>query len=184
MKKLFAFLFLIVFLFNIGGYYIFFWGLQFSANARLTQKLDEGYYSSEETFEFKIPLSIPYPIQSTGFDRTHGDFEYNGEFYSLVKQKLERDTLFIVCIKNQKRQQLAKAFSEYANASNDTGNATSKAGNELLSKMFKDFNGSGLLEVVHGDGWSREVVFFGFVHAPIKMIREVISPPPNFLFLS
>ena len=182
MKKLFAILVLIVFLFNTGGYYIFFWGLHFNATAKLTQKLNQGDYSSEETYEFKIPLTVPYPIYGGGFDRAYGDFEHEGEFYSLVKQKLEHDTLFIVCIKNKKKQQLSKAFTEYANVSNDTGNTASKAGNELLSKLMKDFNGSDLLEVIQGEGWSRKTTFSRIVEAPIDMDGEVLSPPPNFLF--
>lgn len=182
MKKLFAVIVLVVFLFNIGGYYLFFWGLHFNATVELTQKLDQGDYPSEKTFEFKIPLSVPYPIYGNGFDRARGDFEHEGKFYSLVKQKLENDTLFIICIKNEKKQQLAKAFTDYANVSNDTGNAASKAGSDLLSKLFKDFNGSGFLEVIQCEGWSRKINFSGITEAPVEMYTEIVSPPPNFLF--
>ena len=173
---------LIVFLFNTGGYYIVFWGLHFNAKAALSQKLDLGDYSADETYEFKIPLTVPYPIYGGGFDRAYGDFEHEGEFYSLVKQKLENDTLYIICIQDKKKQHLAKAFNEYANVSNDTGNTTSKAGNELLSKLIKDFNGSDLLEVIQGEGWSLRTIFSGTVEATIDMDLEVLSPPPNFLF--
>lgn len=182
MKKLLAILFLIVFLFNIGGYYAFFWGLHFTAAIRLNEALDQGNYSPEETYEFKVPLTVPYPIYDNGFGRAYGDIEFGGEIFSLVKQKLENDTLFIVCIKNHKKRQLAEAFADYANVSNDTGNATSKAGNDLLSKLIKDFNGAGRLEVIHREGWSRTLGFSGTVEATIDRDMEVISPPPNFLF--
>lgn len=182
MKKVFAVLVLFVFLFNTGGYYIFFLGLHFNATAKLSQQLDQGNYSSGETYEFKIPLVVPYPIQETGYDRAYGNFEHDGEFYSLVKQKLENDTLYIVCIKNHMKKQLAEAFTEYANVSNDTGNATSKAGNELLSKLIKDFNSSGLPEVILCEGWSRKVNFSAISEATIEMYLEVSSPPPNALF--
>lgn len=182
MKKLLATLFLIVFLFNIGGYYVFFWGLHFTATVRLNNELDAGNYSSDETFEFKVPLTVPYPIYDNGFGRAHGDFEYAGEFYTLVKQKLENDTLYVVCIKNRKKQQLAEAFTEFASVSNDTGNPASKAGNDLLSKLIKDFNGTGHMEVIQRKGWCRLITFFPMVQATIDMYMEVDSPPPNFLF--
>ena len=75
----------------------------------LTQLLNAGNYSELETFEFKIPLNIPYPIQNRGFDRVHGAFEFDGEFYELVQQKLERDTLYVVCIKNASESRLGNS---------------------------------------------------------------------------
>lgn len=183
MKKVLAILFLIVFLFNVGGYYIFFWGLDFRAKAKLVQRLDSEDYSDLETFEFKIPLNIPYPLQSRGFDRVHGAFEFNGEFYELVKHKLEGDTLYVVCVKNEKKQNLARAFEEYARVSNDADGAASHPGSDLLSKLVKDFNAPSLAEVIKADGWSRTLQHTGSVEAIIQMAREVISPPPN-TFLS
>jgi hypothetical protein len=178
-KKILAILVLVVFLFNTGGYYIFFWGLHYTASARLSDKLDKGNYSGDETYEFKIPFSIPYPIYDNGFDRAHGELEFGGEFYTLVKQKLANDTLYIVCIKNHKKEQLAKAFAEYADASNDTGKSANKAGNELLSKLIKDFNGTSMPGVIHGEGWSRNLCFSGRILATIEMADDILSPPPN-----
>ena len=37
-----------------------------------------------------------------GYERVNGEFEHNGEFFKLVKQKLENDTLNIVCIKDHR----------------------------------------------------------------------------------
>lgn len=182
MKKVLAILLLVVFLFNVGGYCIFFWGLDLTAKTQLTQRLDSGNYSELETFEIKIPLNIPYPIQSRGFDRAYGAFEYNGEFYELVKQKLERDTLFVVCIKNEKRQDLTQAFKKYARISNDADDAESHGGHDLLSKLVKDYNSPSLAEAIKADGWSRTLQHGGFIAAVLKMAREVISPPPNSYF--
>lgn len=179
MKKVLAILLLVVFLFNVGGYYVLFWGLHFSAKTELIQRLDSEDYSELETFEFKIPLNIPYPIQNRGFDRVAGEFEHNGEFYELVKQKLENDTLHIVCVKNKAKQKLTQVFEKYARVSNDADGAASNAGNDLLSKIVKDFNSPSLAEIIKGNGWSRALEYGGTASAVIKMIREVISPPPN-----
>jgi len=179
-KKVLAILLLVVFLFNVGGYYIFFWGLDYSAKTTLTQRLDSGNYSELETFEFKIPLNIPYPIQSQsrGFDRAHGAFEHNGEFYELVKQKFENDTLYVVCVKNEKKHHLAQAFKKYARISTDA-EGSSQAGNDLVSKLVKDFNTPSLSESITADGWSRTLLYAGLAVAIIKMASEVVSPPPN-----
>jgi hypothetical protein len=179
-KKVLATLILVVFLFNVGGYYLLFWGLDVSAKAKLAQRLNADDYSELETFEFKIPLNIPYPIQDRGFDRVAGEFEFNGEFYELVKQKYENDTLHIVCVKNKAKQKLTQVFEKYARVSNDADGAASNAGNDLLSKIVKDFNSPSLAEIVKADGWSRALEHGGIASAIIKMIREVISPPPNY----
>ncbi len=179
MKKVLALLLLVVFLFNVGGYCIFFWGLDFRAKTKLAQRLDSGNYSGLETFEFKIPLNIPYPIQNQGFDRAYGTFEYNGEFSELVKQKLERDTLYVVCVKNDKKQDLNRAFEKYARVSNDADAGASQAGNDLLAKLVKDFNTPPLAEIIKADGWTRTLQHGGLAEAVINMAREVISPPPN-----
>jgi hypothetical protein len=178
-KKILAILVLVVFLFNIGGYYIFFWGLHYTASTRLSNRLDQGNYSSDDTYEIRIPINIPYPIYDNGFDRAYGEFEYEGEFYTLVKHKLENDTLYMVCIKNHKKKQLTKAFVEYANVSNDTGNAANKAGSELLSKLIKDFSATNFPEVILRDGWSRDLCFSGQVPATIEREDDIIAPPPN-----
>lgn len=179
MKRVVAIVFLVVFLFNVGGYYILFWGLHIKAKARLSARLESGDYAELQTYEFKIPLSIPYPLQSRGFDRAYGTFEFNGEFYVLVEQKLERDTLFVVCVKNDKREKLTDAFEKYARVSNDTGHSATQAGNDLLGKLVKDFNPPSVADVTKTGGWSRKVHHVGMVEAVIKMAREVICPPPN-----
>lgn len=178
MKRVLAILFLVVFLFNVGGYYVLFWGLHINAKTRLNARLDSDDYSELETYEFRIPLNIPYPLQSRGFDRAYGAFEFNGEFYELVKQKLERDTLVIVCVKNHQKEKLTAAFEKYARVSNDVDNSARQAGNDLLGKLVKDFSPPSLAEVIQTDGWSRTVQHGGIVEAVIKMADEVISPPP------
>lgn len=182
MKKVLAILLLVVFLLNVGGYYVLFWSLDFSAKTRLAQRLDAEDYSELETFEFKIPLNIPYPIQNRGFDRVAGEFEFNGEFYELVKQKLENDTLHVVCVKNKAKQKLAQAFEKYARVSNDA-DANTNTGNDLLSKIVKDFNSPSLAEIVTGDGWSRTLQYGGLSSAVIFMVRDVTSPPPKSFLL-
>jgi len=62
---------------------------------------------------------LPYPIQQNGFERVDGEFEYKGEYYNLVKQRLENDTLFMVCIRNHQEKRLISTMTEYANMAND-----------------------------------------------------------------
>jgi hypothetical protein len=46
----------------------------------------------DETILLKIPVAVPYQIDSEGYERVDGEFEHQGEFYRLVKQKYQNDT--------------------------------------------------------------------------------------------
>ena len=139
MKRITAIFFLLLFLFNIGGYHLLFWGIQRQAKHALLQRLDAEAYSSGETIVLTIPLTLPYPPQQEGFHRVNGEFDYNGEHYKLVKQKLDKDVLYLVCLKDTKAKKIATAFSDYSKLANDLP-SDSKQTRNMLGKLFKDFN--------------------------------------------
>jgi len=127
-----------VFLFNVGGYYIVFLGLSSQARRDLLERLDAAQYRDEETVVFTIPLSLPYPLFDDNYKRLQGNFEYKGEYYALIKQKLENDTLFIVCIKDRNQKHISTTLSEYARVANDQPSSSHSA-MSFLAKIFKDF---------------------------------------------
>jgi hypothetical protein len=130
-----------VFLFNVGGYYIVLWGLRFQADQELTLRIDANLYEPEETIELKIPVVLPYPIQSQDFQRVDGRFEHQGQFYKLVKHKLENDTLFVVCIRDAETRKVVNTIRDYVKLTQDPPAPSSgKTALNLLSKLVKDFN--------------------------------------------
>ncbi len=127
-----------MFLFNVGGYYIVFLGLSSQARRDLLERLDAAQYRNEGTVVFTIPLTLPYPLFDDSYKRLQGNFEYEGEYYALVKQKLENDTLFVVCIKDHNQKHISATLSEYARVANDQPSASHSA-MSFLAKIFKDF---------------------------------------------
>jgi hypothetical protein len=101
------------------GYYGVFVGLQFSSEVAMRKQFDaENYFNTEEV-TIKVPLTIPYATDSKGYERVDGEVEHNGQVYRLVKQKLQRDTLFIVCIKDQQAQKINQALADYVKSYTD-----------------------------------------------------------------
>lgn len=86
-----------------------------------------------------IPFSLPYQVSEGSYERVHGDFEYAGEYYKLVKQKLENDTLFIVCVKDKEAKLIEESLSDYSKQANNLPVGSEQASN-FLSKLFKDFH--------------------------------------------
>jgi hypothetical protein len=76
------------------GYYGVFVGLKFSSEIAIREQFDAENYTAEEVI-IKVPIAIPYATDSKGYERVDGEFEHNGEFYRLVKQKISLLSLAI-----------------------------------------------------------------------------------------
>jgi hypothetical protein len=131
-------LILIVFLFNVGGYYVFFSILKLQTEKELTNRLDTDEYGADEIVLLKIPVTLPYPIQTQGFERVDGSFQHEGQFYKLVKHKLQNDTLYIVCIRDHATRELVQTMDDYVELTQSFPATNQKTWN-FLSKLIKDF---------------------------------------------
>lgn len=118
-----------------------FWALRVQAKSDLLHRLDADAYSSEDVVVLSIPVSLPYPIYGANYERAQGEVEYNGEIYHLVKQKIQHDTLFLVCVKDHQQKHLQQTMNEYTNLANNLPTST-KHTMDLLGKLFKDFTGT------------------------------------------
>lgn len=178
MKRTVSILLLIVFLFNVGGYYILFWGLRHRSHLQLTARLDAERYSHDELVELKIPVTLPYPVQAQEFRRVDGRFEHGGEIYKMVKHKLENDTVYILCIKDLQEKKLVKTMTEFGKKANDLP-ASSKNPLNMLFKMMKEFQQAGSQNIF---GWveqSAPTYFSGNTIAFLSLIQRIPSPPPE-----
>lgn len=177
MKRLVSILLLLIFLFNVGGYYIVFIGLHHRSDQLLAKKIEADLFHDDELVELKIPVTLPYPIQQNGFERVDGKFEHNGTYYKLIKQKLENDTMYIVCIRDVQSKQIADTLKDYVAKTNDLP-LNSKSLN-LFGKFLKDFESveTGLPHQV--GGWSSEITFADLTFIPRSAIIALHGPPPK-----
>ena len=169
---------IVLFLFNVGGYYLLLLGLRHQSNLELRAKLDAEQYSREDLIELKLPVTLPYPLQQQGFQRVDGKFEYNGQFFKLVKQKMENDTLYIVCIRNEEEKGLVNAFRDYAKLVVDIP-STSKKSPTAPFKFLTDFECPDDEKMTANGGWSASIVFFERNFDLTSRINPVFSPPPE-----
>jgi hypothetical protein len=178
LKRTVSILLLVVFLFNVGGYYLVYLGLHHRSDRLLSKKIEADDYNESETIELKIPVTLPYPIQQNGFERVDGRFEHNGNFYKLIKQKLENDTVYIVCIRDIDSKKLAKTFKDYVAKTNDLP-ASSKNTLNFFGKFLKDFETLESDLVQHFDGMDRTIVYPSLTFPVIEMDRTPTGPPPE-----
>lgn len=180
MKKVLSVVLLLVFLFNVGGYYLVFWGLRYQTDQKLTHRLNTDQYDPSETLAIKIPVSLPYPIQTQDFERVDGRFEHNGEHFKLVKHKLQNDTLYIVCIRDKETRQLVAALTDYVHLTQALPGAdTSQKALHVLSKLIKDFYTQNNIAVLHLSGYIMDMLFRETSARLLHPVIPVLAPPPR-----
>ena len=177
MKKIFSIVLLALFLFNVVGYYGVYVGLRIQANSELKQKLDAEAYDEDETITIKIPFALPYQQDSETFSRVDGDFEKDGEFYNLVKQKMERDTLHVVYIKDHKEAGLFDLLTDFVQANTDA--PISKKASKLMENFAKDYISVTNELQTANFGWSLTETLSQPGYPVITSSEQVNSPPPK-----
>lgn len=125
-------------------------------------------------------MSLPYGElhADQSFEKMNGDFEYNGEHYKFIKQKFQRDTLYVVCIKNEAKKKIDSAIENYTNASNDHPSQSKQTLN-LLSKLFKDFRPSETLSFKQVDRDEIKMISNEVSCIVLEPCFQILSPPPE-----
>ena len=153
-----------------------FLALRYQADMELQKHLDANDYSDSESMVIKIPITLPYQNNWTGFERVNGEFEYHGEFYQLVKQKLENDTLSIVCIRDHKEKQIVNTMVDFTRQSNDLPTSTAA---KVLGNFLKEYNSTKGFEIICCEGWNATICFNNPIFATLSPNAPVHSPPPK-----
>ena len=177
MKKGVTLIMLFVFLLNVLGYYGIFVGLRLRNVQELVQKLDNNSYNASETFTFKIPISVPYANDSRDFVRVDGEFEQDGEVYRLVEQRLDQDTLYIVCVKDQESKKINQALADYVKTFTDKP-ASEKQNAKTAFSLIKDYISLSIAVSNTSSGWESTT---NYTLSPQNLIptfsASVIHPP-------
>lgn len=138
MKQAAAILFLLIALFNLGGYRLLMGYLQNQANKELETKLDNRQYDRAELVLIKTPLQLPY-YSSSRFERVSGEIVVKGVVYKYVERRVYNDTLELLCIKDAQRTGLQQAKDEFYKQSNGLANHAEKSGSQIMKPLFFDY---------------------------------------------
>ncbi|MGC3943745.1 MAG: hypothetical protein QM762_04255 [Chryseolinea sp.] len=137
LKRLFCILLIALHLINlVGGYWIFY-ALQQESRESLAAELDLDRYAGSDAILIKLPLTDPVSDKEN-YERVDGEFEYNGTVYRMVKQKFYKDTVYIVCYKDDRTIAVKDAFHDYAKSMSDTPSGKKSEG-KFDSQFIKDY---------------------------------------------
>jgi hypothetical protein len=138
LRKLLSIFLLLILLFNIVGYRAWFYYAEKFSDATLESRLDKNQFQENDLVTLSIPLNNPYQVDQSGFERSGGEINIQGESFTIVERKLSGGKLQLHCIPNVHKSILKKAKTEYGNDANDLSNNAkgSRSGSQ------KNFSGS------------------------------------------
>ena len=177
MKKLLSIILLFLFLLNVLGYYGVFVGLQVKTTQQMRQDFDDENYLHQE-ITLKVPLTVPYSTDSREFRRVDGEFEHQGEVYRLVKQRLQSDTLYIVCVKDNTSKRINQALADYVKTFTDKP-VSSKGNSKSVQNLIKDYISHSISIEKQESGWEKSITFPSLNHSYELVNSSVTGPPPK-----
>ena len=118
MKRIAAFILLVVLLFNWVGYRFLSSFLENKANRQLAIALDNNQYQESDLISIKVPNNLPY-TNSKDFQRVDGQIEFGGMVYNYVKMRVSHDFVELLCIPNQHVTKMQAAKDEFFKMVND-----------------------------------------------------------------
>jgi hypothetical protein len=178
MKRPIAIILLLLFLFNTVGYYGLYPLLRMHSAHVLNQRVDAGAYNANETITLRLPLSLPYMLAGQGDDhRLQGSLRYQGQLYTLVSQRIEADTLYVVCLPNHEAHRVASVLARVHNPTHTLA-APLKAP-KLPSSLTDSYTPAPVITfaaigIVQKQRYA--TTYTTHWHAPVQ---RVITPPPE-----
>ena len=170
MKKILSILLFFVLLYQAGGF-----ALQYLAPSESeAMSLDK----NSETMVVKIPISLPYQTDWEAPREAEGELRKGDEFYQMVEQKMENDTLYTTIVADQNARDrffdLANQVSEHLSDQPEKAPAKSK----LIQTLVKEYCSSKDVWVFYIVEWSDKSLLTDHpVLAPISFSGAFDSPP-------
>lgn len=89
-----------IYLVNIAGQGFYIRLLMRNGVHKQERHIDNGNFDRSKLVEMKIPFHAPYYSSSPGYERFYGEANINGSFYSYVERKIQKDTIYLICLPN------------------------------------------------------------------------------------
>ena len=179
MKRLFAYLFLFLYSYNLAGYLVVFSVRQNLVRSEMKRALKASVPQSELTpFAFHTASleQGKYPLQWI----ESNEFRFAGGMYDIVRSHTAGDTTYYLCVNDTQEEEL---FADLDNhVKREMGNQSSRGGLDAFKDVFKEsYSGRCTVSVV----LPMEMIN----PAPLadmyeSIVLDIASPPPRLLHSS
>lgn len=143
---------------NTVGYYSFLVMVRNQLTSRVTEKLQSGFNEPGAQMIIKMPLSIPYGTDSHEYEPIHGAISFEGAVYQLVKQRLYKDTLYVVCIRDYKTTEVSNQIKDFSKSFASESKQQSSGIKLVISSAKYCFSKTNSIESLNS-GWAIDNTF-------------------------
>lgn len=178
MKRGFTIFLLALFLLNVLGYYGIFLGLQFKTEQDMKALFDQEEALPQQEITIKVPLTVPYATDSREYTRVDGEFEYQGETYRMVKQRVTSEALYIVCVKDSKSDNIKQALADYVKTFTDKP-VNEKGNAKNIQNFIKDYIATYTSVHSSAAGWNNSISHSDILSQFESLSIQFKSPPPR-----
>lgn len=134
-------------LLNTLGYHALLESQYASVQRETRISLQNDEISNAQLLTFKVPLNVPYASDAEEYTSVEGEFQHEGEFYQLIKQKRYKDTLYIVCYRDVKATEHHRQLADYVKTFTDQPAGAKGSEGKTAATWVKDFVSHMLTEV-------------------------------------
>lgn len=175
-RRLLAFVTLIVFLLNVLGYYGILLGIKELSGGRMAKRLETEMYDLGGNLTIKVPLAIPFETTAEHFEGDGGQFEMDGQVFRVMKKRHYNDTLYIVCIKDDRTTRINSALEDHVQSYAGKDNGTDKQ--TPVPGLIKDFISGVISLASSGIGWEKDIQWTSLACSFLETYSVSITHPP------
>ena len=166
MRKYISIIVLFIFLFNIGGYYLWFSAIQYGLQKEMEKEIGEGSKDDDLT------LIIVPAKGETGvvWIKPDKEFLYKGEMYDVVKIQNKDQKKYYYCLNDSKEKELIANFNKTGNHKKETEKKLKR--NFNFNFDFQRFSIAKNLYPIH-------LTFISIQFLYKSTSADILSPPPK-----
>lgn len=172
MKRISALLLIAVLLYQAGGF-----ALQFLQQK--SSNISASEFLSSDKVVVKVPISLPYSQNWEEGKKVSGQVQKGDEFYDMVEQKMEGDTLYTTLVTNHSAREQFIEFSAMVekHLSTDPSKQQQSKSN-LISLLIKEYCDARHVVVLYLLDWSITTSNFSTpVYVTSGYSSDLLAPP-------
>lgn len=109
MKRFFAIVLLSVHVFYLGGYALVFQYFIRRADEQMVKQVFDNKIDATKLVLLKIPVNMPTVTDWSDYEVITGQIQLKNAYYTYVRMKLTRDTMYFICLANKTKTRLVNA---------------------------------------------------------------------------
>ncbi len=152
LRKAISILLLGLLLYNLVGYQLLFYWRTQALEQKISSTIDQGKVDESQLLVFKVPVPV-YHQTDKDFQRAEGSFEYEGHYYEMVKWKLENDTIYTYCLRNEQKRVLVDKLNDHIQTHvTDFKSPKPSKPEKPLPSLLKEYLSQSLIELPAPEG--------------------------------